>query len=111
MSATGLDVFDKTLQTTHIWLNDITEVIGPVENEACQRVEVAGPGRLGENALGIRITSIPEPANAGRAEVDVLGIVLALQRSSSGGASRRTTCMRGSHKQATRGRFRWRAPL
>ena len=29
MSATGLDVFDKTLQTTHIWLNDITEVIGP----------------------------------------------------------------------------------
>src|SRR3954451_6532504 len=29
MRATGLDVFDKTLQTTHIWLNDITEVIGP----------------------------------------------------------------------------------
>ena len=29
MSATGLDVFDKTLQTTHIWLNEIIEVIGP----------------------------------------------------------------------------------
>ncbi|HYC73986.1 DUF2267 domain-containing protein [Brevundimonas sp.] len=29
MSANGLDVFDKTLQTTHIWLNEITEVIGP----------------------------------------------------------------------------------
>ena len=29
MSATGLDVFDKTLQTTHIWLNDIIEVIDP----------------------------------------------------------------------------------
>src|SRR5215210_7436957 len=29
MSATGLDVFDKTLQTTQIWLNEITEVIGP----------------------------------------------------------------------------------
>ena len=29
MSATGLDVFDKTLQTTHIWLNGITDVIGP----------------------------------------------------------------------------------
>ena len=29
MSATGLDVFDKTLQTTHIWLNEITEAIGP----------------------------------------------------------------------------------
>src|SRR5579871_6579069 len=25
MSATGLDVFDKTLQTTHIWLDEIIE--------------------------------------------------------------------------------------
>ena len=29
MSATGLDVFDKTLQTTNIWLNEISERIGP----------------------------------------------------------------------------------
>lgn len=29
MSTTGLEVFDKTLQTTHIWLNEITEHIGP----------------------------------------------------------------------------------
>ena len=29
MSATGLDVFDKTLQTTNIWLNEIMAVIGP----------------------------------------------------------------------------------
>lgn len=29
MSATGLDVFDKTLQTTHIWLDEIMEEIGP----------------------------------------------------------------------------------
>lgn len=29
MSATGLDAFDKTLQTTHIWLNEIGETIGP----------------------------------------------------------------------------------
>ncbi len=29
MSATGLDVFDKTLQTTNIWLNEIMEEIGP----------------------------------------------------------------------------------
>lgn len=28
MSATGLDVFDKTLQTTNIWLKEIMEVIG-----------------------------------------------------------------------------------
>lgn len=29
MSATGLDVFDKTLQTTHIWLGDIMDDLGP----------------------------------------------------------------------------------
>ncbi len=29
MSATGLDVFDKTLQTTHIWLKEIEDEIGP----------------------------------------------------------------------------------
>lgn len=29
MSATGLDVFDKTLQTTNIWLNEIMDRIGP----------------------------------------------------------------------------------
>lgn len=26
MSATGLDVFDRTLQTTNIWLDEIMEV-------------------------------------------------------------------------------------
>jgi uncharacterized protein (DUF2267 family) len=29
MSSTGLDVFDKTLQTTNIWLNEIIDHIGP----------------------------------------------------------------------------------
>jgi uncharacterized protein (DUF2267 family) len=29
MSATGLDVFDKTLQTTHSWLDEIMTKIGP----------------------------------------------------------------------------------
>jgi uncharacterized protein (DUF2267 family) len=29
MSATGLDVFDKTLQTTNIWLDDIMKELGP----------------------------------------------------------------------------------
>ena len=29
MSATGLEVFDKTLQTTNIWLNEIMDRIGP----------------------------------------------------------------------------------
>lgn len=29
MSANGLEVFDKSLQTTHVWLNEITDEIGP----------------------------------------------------------------------------------
>src|SRR5216110_2787280 len=29
MSATGLDVFDKTLQTTNIWLDEIVAAFGP----------------------------------------------------------------------------------
>jgi uncharacterized protein (DUF2267 family) len=29
MSATGLDMFDKTLQTTHIWLDEIMAKLGP----------------------------------------------------------------------------------
>src|SRR5215216_2105665 len=29
MSATGLDVFDKTLQTTNTWLDEIMAKIGP----------------------------------------------------------------------------------
>jgi uncharacterized protein (DUF2267 family) len=29
MSATGLEVFDKTLQTTNIWLNEIMDRLGP----------------------------------------------------------------------------------
>ena len=36
MSATGLDVFDRTLQTTHIWLNEIAEVLGP-DRQLCWR--------------------------------------------------------------------------
>jgi len=29
MSATGLDAFDKTLQTTNIWLDEIMAKLGP----------------------------------------------------------------------------------
>jgi uncharacterized protein (DUF2267 family) len=29
MSSNGLPVFDKTLQTTHVWLDEITQRIGP----------------------------------------------------------------------------------
>lgn len=34
MSTTGLDVFDKTLQITHIWLDEVMETIGPDRNVA-----------------------------------------------------------------------------
>jgi uncharacterized protein (DUF2267 family) len=34
MSTTGLDVFDKTLQTTHIWLGEVMETVGPDRNVA-----------------------------------------------------------------------------
>ena len=34
MSATGLDVFDKTLQTTNIWLDEIMDQIGPARHTA-----------------------------------------------------------------------------
>lgn len=34
MSATGLDVFDKTIQATNIWLDEIMDVIGPDRHTA-----------------------------------------------------------------------------
>ena len=40
MSATGLDVFDKTLQTTNIWLGEIMERIGPDRQAAWKVLSV-----------------------------------------------------------------------
>ena len=37
MSATGLDVFDKTLQTTNIWLKEIMQTVGPDRHRARTR--------------------------------------------------------------------------
>jgi uncharacterized protein (DUF2267 family) len=34
MSANGLDVFDRTLQTTHIWLDELMAEIGPTRQVA-----------------------------------------------------------------------------
>jgi uncharacterized protein (DUF2267 family) len=34
MSATGLEVFDRTLQATHIWLDDIMAELGPDRQRA-----------------------------------------------------------------------------
>ena len=40
MSATGLDVFDKTLQTANHWLNEIMETIGPDRKLAWKALSV-----------------------------------------------------------------------
>lgn len=34
MSATGLEVFDRTLQATHIWLGEIEDELGPDQQHA-----------------------------------------------------------------------------
>lgn len=34
MSATGLEIFDKSLQTTHLWLGEIMDELGPERDEA-----------------------------------------------------------------------------
>ena len=36
MSATGLEVFDKTVQTTNTWLKEIGEQIGPDRHRCYQ---------------------------------------------------------------------------
>lgn len=40
MSATGLEVFDKTLQTTNIWLNEIMERLGPDRQVAWKALSI-----------------------------------------------------------------------
>ena len=56
MAATGLDVFDKTLQTTNIWLDEIMEVIGPDRQVAWHMLGAVLPrrrsGRGDANAAG-----------------------------------------------------------
>ena len=48
MSATGLDVFDRTLQITHIWLNELMEDISDLAAVAERREE---PTRSHEQVL------------------------------------------------------------
>ena len=40
MSANGLDVFDRTLETTHIWLNEICRELGPDKHIAWKVLSV-----------------------------------------------------------------------
>jgi uncharacterized protein (DUF2267 family) len=38
MSATGLEVFDRTVQATHVWLEDVMEALGPDRQRAWRAV-------------------------------------------------------------------------
>ncbi len=39
MSMTGLDVFDTTLQKTHLWLNEIMTELGWEDNRNDERID------------------------------------------------------------------------
>src|SRR3712207_2277035 len=51
-----------------------------VQDEALHRIKLAGPGSQFQDAAGVGIPSLPAFANAARAEVDVFGVILAIQR-------------------------------
>jgi len=50
-----------------------------VKNETFQWVELTSPGCLSEHAHSVGITRIPAKANAGRTEIDVLGMIFTCQ--------------------------------
>src|SRR6266480_1996168 len=50
-----------------------------VKNDTRERIELADPGRAIEHGLGVGITAIPALHDAGWAEIDVLGVVLAIE--------------------------------
>ena len=52
---------------------------GLVQDEALDRVEVARPGSQLEHPVRVGIAGLPAAADAGGAEVDVLGVVLAIE--------------------------------
>ncbi len=53
MSTHGVDVFDKTLQTTHQWLHELESVVGPTSVGI--GVESLGSDTLGSTAFGLNI--------------------------------------------------------
>ncbi len=50
-----------------------------MQNNPRERIELADPGRAIEYRLGVRITGVPALHDAGRTEIDVLGVVLAIE--------------------------------
>ncbi|HYD89289.1 MAG TPA: DUF2267 domain-containing protein [Vitreimonas sp.] len=53
MSANGLPVFDKTLQTTHVWLDEIMEEIGPDRHLAWKCLAVVLHGLRDRLQIGL----------------------------------------------------------
>src|SRR5260221_2890934 len=50
-----------------------------VDQRALQRIDVADPGLLGDDPLGMLVARLPAAADAGAREIDVLGVVLAVE--------------------------------
>jgi len=51
-----------------------------MQHEAFQRIEFIRPGRSLQDAHGVPVACLPAVAYAGFAEIDVLAVVLAIQR-------------------------------
>jgi uncharacterized protein (DUF2267 family) len=80
MTASGREIFDKTIQTTNAWLNEIMEAIGPdrrrayhiltaVRHALCDRLTVDEAKQLGAQlpilvrGLTINRITLPESLN------------------------------------------------
>ena len=50
-----------------------------MKNDARERIELADPGRTIKHRLGVNIARVPALHDAGRTEIDVLGVVLAIE--------------------------------
>jgi hypothetical protein len=55
------------------------QVLGFVKDDTRQRIELAGPWLAREHRLGVRIACFPTLPDSGLAEIDVLGVILAVQ--------------------------------
>jgi hypothetical protein len=54
-------------------------ILGLVKDDTRQRVELAHPRLAREHGLGVRVACFPTLLDSGLAEIDVLGVILAVQ--------------------------------
>jgi hypothetical protein len=69
MSATGLEVFDKTVQTTNAWLKEITEATGLDRRRAYRALVLRSSRKI--QGIGLRPT---RPAVSSRLGVNHLSV-------------------------------------